>query len=338
MRGPLAKLTEGRRHPYRVMAAHPTVGLDRHGALVGRTRRIRDEHGEPRTTGGRHVPGLRGRYRVVPRDRRGRGGGGDGGRRGRGARPLPPRGRGRADARRARRAAGARSGPRQRVHRVLRRPRPRHAVLLRRLRDRPAASAGCRCAWGCWAGRCRWRSPTPSAACSPWPAWWSRSSTSVRPRDDGDRDPVAGALRHRRAAQALRHVPARGGRGGGVRPDPAAHARPLDAERAAQRADPRRVRPGRRRGRRRGGPLVRAHARAVRAHARVELAAGGPLDRRARLRAGAARQQARARPAARRVRRRPDHPAGAPEVGDARCSTRSSTRWRSGSSCRSSSW
>ena len=46
-------------------------------------------------------------------------------------------------------------------------------------------------------------------------------------------------------------LPARRGRGRGVRPDPAAHARPLDAERAAQRADPRRVRPGRRRGRRR---------------------------------------------------------------------------------------
>ena len=48
--------------------------------------------------------------------------------------------------------------------------------------------------------------------------------------------------RYGRAAHEVRHPSARRRRGGRVRPDPAAHARPLDAERAAQRADPRRVR------------------------------------------------------------------------------------------------
>ena len=239
-----------------------------------------------------------------------------GGRR-RWARPLPARGRSRADARRARRAAGARPRPRQRLHGVLQRPRPRHAVLLRRLRDRPGphprdAAASGRIRLGDVArdrlhpGRraCRRRRGRVAGL------------RRVRPGDDGDRDPAAGPLGHRRDAYQVRHVPAGRRRRRRVRPDPAAHARPLDPERAAQRADPDRVRPAGRRRRGRRGPLVAADARPVRAHGRDERAAGGALDRRARLRAGAAGQQARARPPARRVRRRRDQPAGAGEVGD----------------------
>ena len=66
------------------------------------------------------------------------------------------------------------------------------------------------------------------------------------------------------------------------------------------------------------GPLVAPHDSAVREDDREELAARGPLDRRARVRAGAARLRPRPRPAARRVRRRPDHAAGPAEAGGAR--------------------
>ena len=145
----------------------------------------------------------------------------------------------------------------------------------------------------------------------------------LRPRDDRHRHAAAGPLGHGRDSHPLRHVPARGGRGRGVRPDPAAHARPVDAERGAQRADPDRLRRpggGRRAGR---GPLVGPHDPGVRADDREELAARGPLDRRARLRAGPARLRPRPRPPARRVRRRADHTAGPPEAGGARPSTRS---------------
>ena len=55
------------------------------------------------------------------------------------------------------------------------------------------------------------------------------------------------------------------------------------------------------------------HAAAVRADDRDELAARGALDRRARLRARAARLRAGPRPAARRLRRGADHPAGPQE-------------------------
>ena len=112
---------------------------------------------------------------------------------------------------------------------------------------------------GLSAGRCRSRSPTPSAASSPRPAWSCRSSTSgphSRPRRSG---PCCRSSPTPASCAPLRHLPARRGRRGRVRPDPAAHARPLDAERGAQRPDPRRVRPARRRRRGPGGPLVRAH-------------------------------------------------------------------------------
>ena len=49
----------------------------------------------------------------------------------------------------------------------------------------------------------------------------------------------------------------------------------------------------------------------------TQLAARGALDRRARVRAGAARLRARPGPAPRRVRRRPDHPADPPGAGGA---------------------
>ena len=56
--------------------------------------------------------------------------------------------------------------------------------------------------------------------------------------------------------------------------------------------------------RRARGALLRAHAAGLRAHAREQLAAGGALDRRARVRARAARLRTGARPAARRLRGR----------------------------------
>ena len=71
------------------------------------------------------------------------------------------------------------------------------------------------------------------------------------------------------------------------------------------------------------GPFVAPHDSAVREDDREELAARRPLDRRARVRADPARLRSGPRPAARRVRRRPDHPAGPPEAGNARPSTRS---------------
>ena len=75
--------------------------------------------------------------------------------------------------------------------------------------------------------------------------------------------------------------------------------------------DPDRVRGARGRRRAAGGAVVGPEHPAVRAHAREELAARGALDRRARLRARAARLGARARPAAGRLRGRADHAAGA---------------------------
>ena len=60
--------------------------------------------------------------------------------------------------------------------------------------------------------------------------------------DHGDRHADPGAVRHGRAAHAVRHLPAGRRRGRGVRADPAADARPLDAERRPQRADTDRIR------------------------------------------------------------------------------------------------
>ena len=117
--------------------------------------------------------------------------------------------------------------------------------------------------------------------------------------------------RQRRAQDAIRHLPAGGRRGRRVRPDPAADADPVDPEHGPQRAHPDRLRRARRHGRGARGAVVRAHAVAVRDDDREELAARGPLDRRARVRARAARRRARARPAARRLRRGHDHAPGA---------------------------
>ena len=101
---------------------------------------------------------------------------------------------------------------------------------------------------------------------------------------------IPGPLGHGRAGDGLRPLPA-GGRGGrGVRADPPAHAGALDAERGAQRAHPRRVRRARGGRRRARGAVGRADRPDARADDRDQLAARGPLDRRARVRARAARR------------------------------------------------
>ena len=122
--------------------------------------------------------------------------------------------------------------------------------------------------------------------------------------DHGARHAAPVAVGFGRAALPLRDLPARGGRGGRVRADPAPDPDPLRRGHRPQRADPRRLRRARRVGRRVRGALGRAHAPVHGAHDGGERPARGALDRRAGLRARAARVRTRARPAARRLRRR----------------------------------
>ena len=319
--------------PERVMADHPRVGL----AWRRGVRCVRHEPRSPLTPG-RVV--VQRRHRLLPRDRRDRGGGGDARRRGRRARPVRPGGRRRAGSGRGHRAAGARPRPRRRLHAVLRATSGSACCSSSpATRSTSRASAASRCAWRSTAGPCRWRSPTRSAALLAAAGVvislvyvgsalaTTAIGTLILPilSDTGEMQTrfgtyllAAGAVGEFGPILLLTLV---------LSTQSALHnALILIAFVAARR--------GRRRGR---GPLVGAHDPAVRADDREELAARGPLDRRARLRAGAARLRPRARPPARRVRRRPDHAAGAPEAGGRRCSTRSSPPSRSASSSRSSS-
>ena len=137
---------------------------------------------------------------------------------------LLPRGRDRP--------AGARPRPRQRASLTFfARPRARDAVLLRRLRDRlRSGSRGSRCGSALvgWALSLALAYAIGGAA-----RRGRRSSLSLLYTGSALATTAIGTLipvlsRHRRAAHAVRHLPAGGRRGRGVRADPAADAGPLD--------------------------------------------------------------------------------------------------------------
>ena len=128
----------------------------------------------------------------------------------------------------------------RRVPQLLLEPRARHALLLRRLRDRLR------------------KDPRPSPpACRPGLAVVARLGLFARRAAHADgpravapvhglgaghhshRHPDTGPERRWRAAHPLRHLSARRRRGGGVRPDPAHHAGVLDEGRSHERAHPR---------------------------------------------------------------------------------------------------
>ena len=93
------------------------------------------------------------------------------------------------------------------------------------------------------------------------------------PRDHRDRHPDPGPVRHRRAEHPVRHLPAGGRSLCRVRTDPAADARPVNPELAAQRADPAGIRRGGGRRRRMYDRLARANAPMAGTHPRGQLPA-----------------------------------------------------------------
>ena len=82
-----------------------------------------------------------------------------------------------------------------------------YEIDFERIRGRPMGLGGS-------AGRSRWRSPTGSAGISPRPAWSLVPLHRLGARDDRDRHADPDPARRGRAADALRHLPARG-RGAG---------------------------------------------------------------------------------------------------------------------------
>ena len=150
--------------------------------------------------------------------------------------PAAARGGARDGARHRRRPGGARPRRPRRLPRLLLEPRPRHAVLLRRLRDRlrahprqPAAararSAGCMSLALAYAlgGLLALAGVVLSLVFT----GSAMATTAI-----GTLIPIL--QRRRRAAHALRHLPAGRGRDGRVRPDPADHARVLDQGRGCR--------------------------------------------------------------------------------------------------------
>ena len=243
------------------------------------------------------------------------------------------------DARRARRAGadggrragvGVMIGPQvpgsevDRLHPLLLRPRARHAVLLRRLRDRPQADLGTAAAgWRRSAGRLS----LVLAYSIGGRARGSRDRALVALHrlgagDHRDRDADPDPRRHRRAQDALRDLPARRRRGRRVRADPAADPVPVQRASTLHHAA---ILLGfvglavGRRGARRA--LVRPDDRPSRARrsrrARSLRCAGSSCS----SSRSPTRLRARARPAARRLRRGPDHAPGAQGARGRRAST-----------------
>ena len=225
------------------------------------------------------------------------------------AEARPAGGGGRAAPRDRDRAAGPRVRRDRPDDRLPRRPRARDALLLRRLRDRlpadqgQAAEAGDDGVGPVAAARLRARRPAGRRRGGP-----LLSLHRIRDGHHRDRHPDPDPQGRRRAEDPVRHVPA-GGRGDGrVRPDPSDHADPLGREPAARGAGPDPVR--RRRGVHRpaGGEVGVEGLAADREDARDLEPARGPPRGRPGLRPRGAGGRPRPRPAARRLRRRDDHP------------------------------